>query len=331
MPRPAETDRSHPAPPTAAATGAAASTAGVPAVAPDRSAGGPGGRGAPPPLALVLAGILSVQFGASVAKNLFPSLGAGGTVLLRLSVSALLLLVVARRSLRLLSRRSVGPVLMLGAVLATMNFTFYESLERIPLGVAVTVEFLGPLAVAVGGARRARDLLWALLALAGVLVLTDGGSALASGAIDPTGAGLAIAAGVCWAAYIGLTQRVGASLPGVSGLALSLLVGTVVVAPIGIAQAGTNLLHPGLLAAGAAVAVLSSAIPYACEMVALRQLAARTFGVLMSLEPAVAALVGLLVLGEGIGWTGWAGITLVCVASAGATRAAPTGPDLAVD
>lgn len=284
-------------------------------------------QGARSPLVLVVGGILSVQVGASVAKNLFPSLGAGGTVLLRLAISALLLLVLARRSLRLMTRESVRPVVSLGVVLGVMNFTFYESLQRIPLGVAVTIEFLGPLSLAVLGAHRVRDYLWPLLAAGGVVVLTDGGSALVSGDLDPVGALLALAAGVCWAAYIGLSQRVGAVLPGVTGLAVALTVGAVVVAPFGIVQGGTALFHPGLLAAGAAVAVLSSAIPYACEMAALRQVAARTFGVLMSLEPAAAALVGLIVLSEAIGWTGWVGIALVCVASAGATRAAP--PDAA--
>ena len=271
------------------------------------------------PVLLVLGGIVSVQFGAALAKGLFGALGPAGTVLVRVATAAVVLVAAARHPLRHVPARSRGLVAAFGLVLAAMNLAFYLSLERIPLGVAVTIEFVGPLAVAVAGSRRPRDLLWAVLAAAGVLLLTGGGRALLSGQLDPRGVLFAALAGTCWAGYILLNQRVGAAVPGVHGLAVAMVVGAVALLPLGVASAGTQLLDPSLLAAGAAVGLLSSAVPYTLELAALRRLATSTFGVLMSLEPAVAALAGLVLLGEHLTPAQAVAVLLVCVASAGAT------------
>jgi inner membrane transporter RhtA len=285
------------------------------------------------PVLMVLGGVVSVQLGAAVAKGLFPALGPAGTVLVRVATAAVVLLLAARRPVLRLPAGSVRLVVAFGLVLAAMNLTFYLSLQRIPLGVAVTVEFIGPLAVAVAGSRRPRDLLWALLAAVGVVLLTGGGQALLSGSLDPVGVLLAALAGGCWAAYILLNQRVGAAVPGVHGLAVAMAVATVALLPIGVASAGARLLDPRLLLAGAAVGLLSSAVPYTLELAALRHLATGTFGVLMSLEPAVAALAGRIVLGERLSPAQLVAVLLVCAASAGATWSAATGrrragPDL---
>jgi inner membrane transporter RhtA len=274
------------------------------------------------PVLFVLGGVVSVQLGAAVAKGLFPALGPAGTVLLRMTTGALVLLLVARRPPHRLPAGSQRLVVAFGLALAAMNLAFYLSLERIPLGVAVTVEFIGPLAVAVVGSRRLRDLVWALLAAVGVVLLTGGGQALVSGELDPLGVLCAALAGTCWAAYILLNQRVGAAVPGVHGLAVAMAVGTVALLPIGVASGGSRLLEPHLLAAGAAVGLLSSAVPYTLELAALRSLAASTFGVLMSLEPAVAALAGLVVLGERLTAGQVVAVACVCAASAGATWSA---------
>ncbi len=266
--------------------------------------------------------IASVQVGAAVAKRLFAEVGPGGTVLLRLALSALVLVAVARPRLRGRARRDVGVAIAFGLVLAGMNFTFYEAIERIPLGVGVTIEFVGPLAVAVAGSRRRLDLLWAGLAAAGVGLFTTGGSAL-----DLVGVALALLAGAFWGAYILLSRRVGQALPGAQGLAIALCVGALAVLPVGVVQGGAGLVHPGVLAAGFAVAMLSSAVPYSLELSALRRLPTSVFGVLMSLEPAMAALAGLVFLGERLGWREVGAIALVCVASLGATLGARTDGD----
>jgi inner membrane transporter RhtA len=197
-----------------------------------------------------------------------------------------------------------------------MNASFYEALSRIPLGVAVTIEFIGPLAVAVFGSRRRLDLLWVLLAAAGVALLTTG----ANGGVDVLGAVLALVAGGFWAAYILLAQRVGRVYPGASGLTFALVVASVVVAPLGLATAGTRLWDAGVIARGAAVAVLSSVVPYSLELFALRRMRASVFGVLMSVEPAMAALSGLVFLGQHLRVQEWIAVVCVMVASIGATR-----------
>ena len=270
---------------------------------------------APAPV-LVLGAVASVQSGAAVATRLFPDVGPGGTVLLRLALSALILLCFARPTIRGRNRVDLGWGLAYGVALGAMNATFYEALSRIPLGVAVTVEFVGPLAVAVLGSRRWLDLLWVALAGLGVALLTTGGD----GGLDGLGVFLALVAGGFWAAYILLAQRVGRVYPGATGLTVALVVATIAVAPFGLITAGTRLWDAGVIARGAAVAVLSSAVPYSLELFALRRMRASVFGVLMSLEPAMAALSGLLFLGQHLRPREWVAGVCVMVASIGATR-----------
>jgi len=200
-----------------------------------------------------------------------------------------------------------------------MNMSFYAALDRLPLGVAVTVSFVGPLGVAVFGSRRLLDLLWAVLAAGGIVLLTPL-TPVSGVQIDTLGLALALLAGLCWAAYILISVRVGRSFPGGTGLALGMVVGAVLVAPIGIWQGGQQLLDWSLLATGAAVALLSSVLPYSFELQALRKLPARVFGVLMSIEPAIAAIVGFVVLGEALGERELLALGLITAASIGATR-----------
>jgi inner membrane transporter RhtA len=273
-----------------------------------------------PPTLLVLGSIASVQFGAAFAKTLFDELGAGGTVFLRTLVAAIVLALIWRPRLAGHERRDLVLALVFGLVLAAMNFCFYSSIERIPLGIAVTFEFVGPLGVAVFGSRRPLDLLWVVLAATGILLLSELGT---GGGLDRLGVALALLAGVLWAAYILLSARMGRAFPGGAGLALAMVVATIPLAPVGIAQGGSELLVPELLLAGVAVGVLGSAIPYALELEALRTMPVAVFGVLMSLEPAVAAVAGFLVLDEGLVTREVVAIALVVAASAGAARGAP--------
>ncbi len=267
------------------------------------------------PVWLVLIGILSVQLGAAVAKSLFGEISPTGIVWLRLVTSALLLGLIARPVLRGRRRGDWAVVLGFGVALGVMNWAIYQAFARIPLGVAVTIEFVGPLAIAVVGSRRARDLLWVALAGAGVLLL-----GLQPGDVSLAGAGFALLAGGAWAAYILLSARTGALWPGLDGLAVASLVATVLLAPAALGSAGEALVDPRILAVGAAVGLLSSVIPYSCEMVALRRLPPPVFSILMSLEPAVAALAGIVVLGEFLSGTQWLAMACVVVASVGATR-----------
>jgi inner membrane transporter RhtA len=273
-----------------------------------------------PPTLLVLASIASVQFGAAFAKTLFDEIGAGGAVFVRTLVAAIVLALIWRPRLAGHDRRDLALALVFGLVLAAMNFCFYSSLERIPLGIAVTFEFVGPLGVAVFGSRRPLDLLWVVLAATGILLLSDLGS---GGGLDRLGVALALFAGVLWAAYILLSARMGRAFPGGAGLALAMVVATVPLAPVGIADGGSELLVPEVLLAGVGVGLLGSAIPYALELEALRTIPVGVFGVLMSLEPAVAALAGFLVLDEGLVTRELVAIALVVAASAGAARGAP--------
>jgi inner membrane transporter RhtA len=236
--------------------------------------------------------------------------------MLRIVFAAVMLGILWRPSLRGHSSADLWLVGAFGLSLAAMNLTFYESLDRIPLGAAVTCEFVGPLGVAVFGSRRRLDLVWVVLAAAGILLL----AAPSGSGLNAPGVALALIAGGLWAAYILLTARVGRVFPGGNGLALAMGVAAVLILPVGIAQGGSNLLDPGVLAAGLGIAVLSSLIPYSLEMEALRRLPAHIFGVLMSLEPAAAAVAGLIVLGQVLKANEWAGMALVIVASAGATR-----------
>jgi len=275
--------------------------------------------GAVPPTGLVLLSIGSVQLGAAIAKGLFEELGPTGTVFLRVGFAALVLLILWRPSLKGYTRRDYLVAGLFGLALAAMNMTLYLALDRIPLGVAVTLEFAGPLGVAVAGSRRLLDLVWAVLAAAGILLLAPL-NILEDTNLDPVGVALALLAGCFWASYILLSARTGSAFPGGTGLVIALCVGTVALIPVGISGGGMALLDPGLLLTGFGVAMLSSAIPYSLEMEALRWLPARVFGVLMSLEPAVAALVGFVVLGERLGLRLLAAVVLVTVAAAGASR-----------
>ena len=274
----------------------------------------------------MLGAIASVQSGAAVATRLFPDVGPGGTVFLRLVISALLLLAFYRPQLRHRSRDELILGVGYGVALAGMNVTFYEALSRIPLGVAVTIEFIGPLAVAVLGSRRLVDVVWVVLAGLGVALLTTGGG----GHVEAVGFAFALLAGGFWAAYIVLAQRVGRVFPGASGLTVALCVAAVLVTPLGLVSAGTRLGNGEVLARGAAVAVLSSAVPYTLEMFALRRMRASVFGVLMSLEPAMAALSGLVFLGQHLSGREWLAIACVVAASVGAVRSAPA-PDTPVE
>ena len=274
-------------------------------------------RGAPP-TALVLFPIVSVQLGAAVAKSLFDALGPGGTVFLRIAFAALVLFLLVRPKLGGHDRAGYLVAGLFGLALAGMNFSIYLAFDRIPLGVAVTLEFVGPLGVAVAGSRRVLDLLWVVLAAAGILLLAPLG-VLGGMDLDPVGVAFALLAGCLWACYILLSASTGSALPGGTGLVIALCVGTLVLFPFGIAGAGYALLDPKLLLAGFGVAMLSSAIPYSLELEALRKLPARVFGVLMSLDPAVAALAGLVVLGERLEMRAVAAVLFVTIAAAGAS------------
>lgn len=275
-----------------------------------------------PPVGLVLLAVSSVQVGGALAKTLFDDLGPAGTVFLRVLFAAIVLGAVWRPRVRDLGRRDLILVGLFGVSLAGMNGCFYLALDRLPLGVAVTFEFVGPLGVAIAGSRKALDVLWVVLAAAGILLLAGP----AGDGIDPAGVALALLAGAFWAAYIVASTRVGQVFEGGSGLALAMVVASVLLVGPGVADAGSELLDPGLLALGAAVAMLASAIPYSLELEALRRLPQRVFGVLMSLEPAVAAAAGFVVLGEVLDARELAAIALVVAASAGATRTAETVP-----
>lgn len=268
-----------------------------------------------PPSGMVLVGVLSVQAGAGLAKNLFAVLPPSAVVWLRLLTSAALLLVLARPAIRGRSRTDWLVVVAFGLALATMNFAIYESFARIPLGVAVTIEFLGPLTVAIAGSRRALDLLWATLAGAGVLLLGRGGAEL-----DLAGIGFALLAATAWACYILLSAATGRRFSGTSGLAIASVVGVLFLGPAAVAQGGTALLDPRLLLVGLLVGVLSSVLPYSLEMAALRRMPPRVFGILMSLQPAAAALVGMVLLAEFLSLVQWVAVACVITASAGSTR-----------
>ncbi|MEU4233140.1 EamA family transporter [Nonomuraea sp. NPDC026600] len=271
-----------------------------------------------PPSGLVLLAIFSVQLGAGFAKELFASLPPSAVVFLRIGAGALIMGAVARPKLKGMSWRDLGVGLGFGVTLAVMNLTFYEAIARLPLGIAVAIEFLGPLGVAVAASRRRLDLLWIGLAAAGVALLAPWGQ---SASMSWVGIGLAMAAGACWAAYILLSASVGRRFPGTTGLSFAMIVSAIVIAPVGIASGGGDLLQPQLLLVGLGVGLLSSVIPYSLELQALRRMPKHVFGILMSLEPAMAALVGVVVLGEMLHAQQWAAIICIVAASLGTTRA----------
>jgi inner membrane transporter RhtA len=259
---------------------------------------------------LVLAATVSPQLGAAFAVTLFDELSPAGAAFLRLAFAAIVLWAIWRP-------RLTGDLRLAGAfgvALGLMNWSTYEAIDRIPLGVAVTITFAGPLAVAVIGSRRPLDGVWIALAAAGIVLLVGPGG----GPVDPVGIGFALAAAVCWAAYIYLSKRVGAAFPGGSGLAIAMVVGALIVLPAGVIQAGGALAEPDLLASALVVALASSVVPYSLELEALRRLPEAVLGVLMSLDPAVAALAGFVVLGQDLGARDLLAIAMVVVASAGA-------------
>ncbi len=268
-----------------------------------------------PPTSLVLLSISSAQLGSAIAKRLFDVLSPMGVVLLRVGFAAILLLVVWQPQLNSQIRSNSRSLILFGLSLALMNLSFYLAIERIPIGIAVTLEFLGPLGVAVASSRQLLDWVWVLLAAIGVILLAPiGGSAL-----NPLGVLLALLAASFWAAYILLSARVGQALPGGTGLAVSMLIATVVLLPTGVLAGGTLLLNPKLLLSGFGVAILSSAIPYSLELEALRFLPIHVFGVLLSLNPAAAALTSFLILKETLELRSIVAIILISIAAGGAS------------
>lgn len=275
-----------------------------------------------PSAVLVLGAIASVQFGSAIAATLFHLLGPGGAVLLRLVSASIVLSLVWRPRIRGRTRHELLMATAFGFTLAAMNLSFYHALDRIPLGIAVTIEFVGPLAVAVAGSRRAIDLVWVALAAAGILALTRG----RAHGLDVLGVVFALLAGCFWGIYILLNARVGRAFEHGTGLALAMCIASVIALPDGIAEGGIHLVRPHALLIGSAVGMLSSAIPYSFELEALRRIAPPLFGVLMSLEPAMAATAGLIVLGQGLSARAVLGIALVVVASTGASLQSRRAP-----
>jgi inner membrane transporter RhtA len=267
------------------------------------------------PIWLVLIGILSVQWGAGIAKTLFDEADPTAIVWLRLATSAVVMALVARPVLRGHSRADWSLVVGFGVCLAVMNWSFYQSFQRIPIGLAVTIEFIGPLTVAVLGSRRARDLVWVGLAGLGVVLL-----GLEPGKLTWAGVAFALVAGAAWAAYILIASETGRRWTGFDGLAVASVVAAGLITPLALTQHGADLTQPRILALGALVGLMSSVIPYACELVALRTLPTATFGILMSLEPAAAALAGFVVVHERLAGPQLVAIACVIAASVGATR-----------
>ncbi|MFE2550900.1 DMT family transporter [Streptomyces sp. NPDC059355] len=302
-----KSDRAAPAPAELTTTPALPTAAGV----------GPSRFG---PVALVIAAGISVQFGAALAVKIMPGAGAAGVVTLRLAAAALVLLVLCRPKVRGYSRADWGTVVAFGVAMAGMNGLFYQSIDRIPLGPAVTLEVLGPLVLSVVVSRRLVSLLWAGLALGGVVLLAGHGGGNGFGGLDPLGAAFALGAGVMWAAYIVFSARTGRRFPQADGLALAMAVAAVLSLPLGVVEAGSALLVPSTLALGVGVAVLSSVLPYTLELLALRRVPAPTFAILMSLEPAIAATAGFLLLNQAMSAIDALAIALVIAASMGAVR-----------
>ncbi|RMS55258.1 hypothetical protein ALP64_204628 [Pseudomonas syringae pv. actinidiae] len=268
------------------------------------------------PLGLLIIAMISIQSGASLAKSLFPVVGAQGTTTLRLVFASLILLVILRPWRARLTAKSLRTVVIYGIALGSMNFLFYMSLPTVPLGIAVALEFTGPLAVALLSSRKPIDFLWVTTAVIGLLLLIP--LRHSDAAIDLVGAGYALGAGVCWAAYIVFGQKAGAD-NGVQTAALGVMIAAIFIAPIGVVHAGSALLDISLIPAAIGVAILSTALPYSLEMVALTRMSARTFGTLASLEPVFAALSGLVFLHESLSLTQWLAISAIIFASIGAT------------
>jgi len=278
------------------------------------------------PIWLVLVGIASVQLGAGIAKTLFDEVDPETIVWLRLVTSAVVLMLIVRPALRGRSDSDWVVVLGFGATLGLMNWAIYQSFARIPLGIAVTIEFIGPLALAVIGSRRARDLAWVALAAVGVALL-----GLERADLNVAGVLFALLAGAAWAAYILLSAQTGRRWQGLDGLAMASVVATLLLTPVVAGTGGGGLDDGRILLLGALVGLLSSVVPYSCEMAALRTLPPSVFSILMSLEPAAAALAGMLVVGEFLTGVQWLAVVCVVIASIGATRSHPTIAEPAPD
>ena len=268
------------------------------------------------PVGLLLIAMASIQSGASLAKSMFPVVGAQGTTTLRLIFASIIMLLILRPWRAKLTAKSLKTVIVYGIALGGMNLLFYMSLRTVPLGIAVALEFTGPLAVAIFSSRKAIDFVWIGLAITGLLLLIPLGEG-AQG-IDLVGAAYALGAGVCWALYILFGQKAGAD-NGVQTAALGVIIAALFIAPVGIVHAGSALLTPALIPIALAVALLSTALPYTLEMIALTRMPTRTFGTLMSIEPAFGALSGLLFLHEVLSVTQWIAILCIIMASVGAT------------
>ncbi len=284
----------------------------------------PGAKLRLPPIPALLISAVSIQGGAALAKELFPALGPAGASGLRLALASAVLLAVFRPRLGHLRWAEWKLVLPYGVALGGMNLTFYESIARIPLGLAVTLEFVGPLGVAVFASRRPLDFLWVLIAGAGIVLIAPWGGR--EGALDLLGMALALFAGACWGGYILAGSRLSRQIPQGASVTAGMLVATAVVIPFALVDGLLIRLSPGLLGLGLVVAILSSALPYSLEMVALRALPSRTFGILMSLEPVVATLAGFVLLAEELRPEHWLAVACVCVASAGAAYTARPSP-----
>ena len=268
------------------------------------------------PILVILIAMVSIQSGASLAKSLFPLVGAPGVTALRLALGTLILVIVFKPwRLRFTAEQRL-PLLLYGLALGAMNYLFYLSIQRIPLGIAVALEFTGPLAVALFGSRRPLDFVWVILAVLGLWFLLPLGQDVAQ--VDLTGALLALGAGACWAVYILTGQRAGEE-HGPATVAMGSLIAAVVFVPLGMLQASDTLFQWSLLPLGLAIAVLSTALPYSLEMIALTRMPTRTFGTLMSMEPALAALSGMIFLGETLTSTQTLALGAIILASMGST------------
>ncbi len=268
-----------------------------------------------PPPGLLLISIVSIQLGAAVAINLFPVIGPVATVFLRVTFSALLLLAVSRRSINRSAFRHAPVLVLYGAVLGVMNLCFYGAIARIPLGIAVAIEFVGPLGVAVAASRRPRDFAWIALAAFGIVLLTPE----IGGTLDPVGVALAAGAGLCWAGFILLSRRMGRVMPGNSGLAVGMAVAALVVLPFELVDGGLGALDAGILAAALVVAVLSTALPLSLEFEALKRMSARSYGIFVTLEPVAAAVIGAVLLSQAMSLQGMIAVVCVTVAALGVT------------
>lgn len=268
------------------------------------------------PVLLIVIAMVSVQSGASLAKMLFPLVGAAGATSLRLMVGATALMLFFRPWRSHWSAGNIAPLLVYGVVLGAMNFLFYQSILTLPLGVAVAFEFTGPLLVAILGSRRLIDFIWIVLAIVGLLLLLPIGHSLSN--IDMEGALYALAAGACWAMYIIFGKKSG-SKNGAATAAMGTFIGAICFAPIGIWQNGMALMTPQILPLAIGVGILSTALPFSLEMIALTKIPARTFGTLMSLEPVVAAFSGMLIIGERLTVQQWSAVLAIMIASVGAT------------